>query len=177
MRNKLCGFFCFSFSLAGFLVWFLWKDVRGSVAPFVSVPGRDQDKIGDALELTVGDRFLELGCGNGDVLFRLAEERGVSGTGVELDPLLFVLVWVRARFTRQARVKILYGNLFDVDFSAYNKIYAYLMKRAYPRLKEKFARELRSGSIVVLAGWPLDDTSPGHTMQKEGETKFYVYRF
>jgi len=32
-----------------------------------------------------GSRVLDLGCGNGDLLSRLASEREVSGTGVEID--------------------------------------------------------------------------------------------
>lgn len=33
-----------------------------------------------------GARVLDLGCGNGDLLRHLVDERGCSGTGVEIDP-------------------------------------------------------------------------------------------
>jgi SAM-dependent methyltransferase len=161
------------------------------VAPFVAIPPDVRRKALDALELAPGDRVIELGCGRGDFLIQLARERGIFGTGIELDPLWFSISWIRTKFPllylfhmkqiedmkKGDGIQILYGNLFDMDLSGYTKVYAYLMKRAYPRLKEKFERELKPGSIVVLAGWPLDDQSDGHRIVKEGEERLFVYRY
>ncbi len=155
----------------------LLRDLRHSVAPHVAIPRDVSLKALAALEIKPNDRVLELGCGRARVLFDLAERSGIYGTGIELDPWLFLFTWIRARMRFGGRVKILYGNLFDLDLSSYNKVYGYLMKRAYPKLQEKFARELPSGSLVVLAGWPFEDTSSGHQIVKKGEERIYVYRY
>ncbi|MBN2289365.1 MAG: methionine biosynthesis protein MetW [Candidatus Glassbacteria bacterium] len=36
--------------------------------------------------ITPGSLVLDLGCGNGELLFRLVQSKGVRGQGVELDP-------------------------------------------------------------------------------------------
>ena len=51
------------------------------------------------------------------------------------------------------------------------------MKNSYPALKEKFSRELKSGSRVVVAGWPLDDTSLQHKIPEAGSGRFYTYDY
>ncbi len=178
----------FVLPVGGIVVWLLWRDVKKSVAPYVALPKDVRKNVIEALELKPGDRVIELGSGNGDFLLELSREHCVAATGIELDPLHFVISWLRVTlktyFGQMTQIglsssppRVLYGDFFAFDLSGYNKVYAYLMKRSYARLKEKFEHELRPGSIVVLAGWPLDETQGGHQIVRSGEERIFVYRY
>lgn len=57
---------------------------------------RDLDALVDALDPADGQRMIDLACGHGELLLRLAERADVQGTGVDLSP------WVLARAIAEA---------------------------------------------------------------------------
>lgn len=122
----------------------------------------------DLAALSPGDRFVDLGCGDGRVLLRAAQERGALVAGVELDPAL----------AAQARALLedngIAGTVIEADFADVfleaDVVFAYLspatLQRLIPRL-----RQLGTGARVVTTGYAV----PGWVATAEGGG-CYLYR-
>src|SRR3982751_238116 len=62
-------------------------------------------------DLKSGQTLLELGCGDGKVLIAAAQ-RGLHVVGYELNPLLFLVAWLRTRRYRK-QVRVVWGNFWS----------------------------------------------------------------
>lgn len=96
------------------------------------------------------DIIYDLGSGTGTALAVAAKEFGAKGVGIEIDPLRAFISSMLLRSNRLSdRVKIIRKNFFDVDISSATIIFAYLVPKALRKLKPKFLKELRKGTLLV----------------------------
>lgn len=107
-------------------------------------------------EIRPGQRFLDLGSGDGRVVF-LAALLGAHATGIEYDGTLHRLAeQARDRLahlvpTDRARLK--QGDFFKEDFSRYDVLFYYWGHGSFleKELLEKIAREMRGGEVAMVA--------------------------
>jgi SAM-dependent methyltransferase len=129
------------------------------------------ERIDEALRLAglrPGERLLDLGCGDGRVLLRAAEDFGAEVIGVELDPDLVAT----ARFVLEAAG--IEGTVLEADFEAVpleaDVVFAFLSPATLQRLRPRLAA-LPSTSRVVTTGYPV----PGWLPSDLGE-RVFLYR-
>jgi len=110
-----------------------------------------------------GTRFLDLGSGDGRVVF-LANVLGASATGIEWDAELFA-VSRRAQAALEDllaadRVRIVRGDFFDRPWSGYQVVYYFDSGSFHQgRLREKIRRELDPAAVFVV--YRPSDAFPG----------------
>lgn len=96
------------------------------------------------------DTVYELGSGDGTFLSIAAREFGAKGVGIEIDLLRYLFSKVRFKVNGQGKkVKIIRKNFHDVDISSASVIFVYLVPKALERLKPKFLKELKPGTLLV----------------------------
>ena len=129
------------------------------------------ERIDEALRLAglrPGERFLDLGCGDGRVLLRAGEAFGAEVIGVELDPGLAET----ARFVLDAAG--VDGTVLEADFETVpieaDVVFAFLSPATLQRLRPRLAA-LPAGARVVTTGYPV----PGWLPHDLGE-RVYLYR-
>jgi SAM-dependent methyltransferase len=111
-------------------------------------------------EVRPGRRFLDLGSGDGRVVF-LAAVLGADATGIEYDhPLHDIALEARRRLRRivpAGRVTLRQGDFFEEDVSRYDVIF-YFGDGTYlqDRMLAKLGREMRPGATLLLAHMPDD---------------------
>lgn len=115
-----------------------------------------------AERLPTGGKLLDLGCGLGGPLARLARLRpdGVLA-GVEAAPLNWLIA--RARLARHIPIHL--GNLWDCDLSAYDVVYAYLSPAPMPRLWQKARAEMRPGSLFISNSFGVPGVEPDEVVE------------
>lgn len=86
----------------------------------------------DLLDLKVGQTLLELGCGDGKVLVAAAE-RGYRAVGIELNPFLALIAWLRTRHYGD-RVQVIWGNYWRQPWPPADAVYVFLLDAFMPRL-------------------------------------------
>lgn len=107
--------------------------------------------------ITKKDVVYDLGCGDGTVLLRAAQDKGARGVGVDIDPLR---VWsartrlVLAGLTSQVTIRR--ENLFKTDIHEASVVVVYLIPKTLNRLEEKFRKELRPGTRIVSYIYHID---------------------
>lgn len=114
--------------------------------------------------LKQGEILYDLGCGDGRILITAARDFGAYAVGVELDE-------GRAKEAREKvsnlgledKVKVIHGNILDLDISPADVVTLYLTTSANEKLRPKMERELKPGTRVVshdftIPGWEISKT-------------------
>lgn len=126
----------------------------------------------DMLDLKPGQHLLELGCGDGVVLLAAAR-RGIRVTGIELNPLLVVVCYVRTwRYRHLVRVR--FGNYWNTkSWGEADAIFGFVL----PRLMSKLDATIegwRSGRSIRLASFAF--VIPGKQVERQSKGVF-LYRY
>ena len=104
--------------------------------------------------------FLDLGCGTGSVLHYL-DRRFAFGMfyGVETAPLPFIISWLRSKFW-QAEFVVIYKNMWQIDLSQYDVVYAFLSPQPMPQLWEKVQAEMRPDTLFISNSFAVPGVEP-----------------
>jgi hypothetical protein len=133
--------------------------VRGRVPLYLSSP---RAAVALAARLPEHAHLLDLGCGLGGPLARLATLRPDADLhGVESAPLN----WLIARLRLAGRARIRLGNLWDVDLSGHDVVYAYLSPAPMARLWLKARAEMRPGSLLVSNTFEVPGIEPDEVVE------------
>lgn len=150
------------------------------LAPEIPSPEKVAEKMLSAAELKPGETVYDLGCGDGRILFLAAGKFSAKAVGVELSPRLVKQAQEKAKdLGLQEQVKVIEGNLLEVDVSPADVVTLYLLRLANELLKPKLLKELKPGARVVshdyeIMGWKPDRVEKV-SVHKRPHT-IYVYR-
>lgn len=123
--------------------------------------------------ISAKDNIYELGCGDGTFLSTAAKEFGARGVGIEIDPLRFIISTLLIYFGGiRGRVKIIKKNFHDVNISDATAVFVYLVPKALQRLKPKFLKELRKGTLII--SFKYEANLPLEAYDKKN--KLYLYK-
>ncbi len=111
-------------------------------APYLPTLNRQVTSAIKLSGLKPGDTILELGCGDGRVLIEAAKA-GLHAVGYELNPILFIIAYLRTR-RYAGHIKVIYGNYWHKTWPPANAVYVFLI----PRLMQKLERKIRQEKLV-----------------------------
>lgn len=163
--------------LAGFALLFLvfWRTDKSRVPLYLS----NRPTAAALAELLPGRpcRVLDIGCGDGGLLRRLARARpDCRFVGIEYAPLPWLLAKLRCLGLANATVR--FGDFWDEPLAAYDLVYAFLSPAPMPRLWAKAGAEMARGALLVSNSFAV----PG--VEHEGlvrvadrrATRLHIYR-
>lgn len=105
---------------------------------------------------------LDIGCGDGGLLRRLARARpDAEFVGIEHAPLPWA--WARLRAIGRTNLHIRYGDFWRHPLAAYDMVYAFLSPAPMADLWQKAAAEMRPGTLLVSNSFAV----PGQTPERE----------
>ena len=140
-----------------------------STAPWIPSRKSTRDLL-RSLTIPNGSTLLELGCGDGRVLFDLARLHPHSQfIGYEISLPVFLLSYLRS-FTKR-NVTIRYRSIYNIKEKP-THIYIFLLPDAYARL-EKSLLNLSPGTIVYTNIWPLPNRLPNAVHVSTNSQKLY----
>lgn len=107
-------------------------------------------KIGELMKLEKGDRFIDIGSGDGRVLFVLGKHYpDVQFTGVELRKHLVWWSRLHVGIRKLKNVEIVQGDALKYDVSGYNKVFMYMMPGFLKQVIGKLEKDLQKGALVA----------------------------
>lgn len=143
----------------GLLLSLYWNVSRTRVPLFLSSRAAVR-AVADLLSQEQSFTFLDLGCGLGGVLSRLARARPAGRYyGIEAAPVPFLASRLRAALGAQS-CHITWGDFRNLDLGQYDVVYAYLSPAAMGDLWRKARREMRSGSLLISNGFAIPGVPP-----------------
>ncbi len=127
-------------------------------APYVPTSPAIVQTMCELGELKPGQKVMDLGCGDGTILIKAAKSYGTTGLGVELSPLVALFARIKTRMAgMQDKIKIIRGNMFDVELPEVDVVMMYLLPKATnkitARLKARYPH-----MIVISHGFELENT-------------------
>lgn len=120
---------------------------------------------------------VDLGCGHGGLLLRLAAARpDARFVGVEHAPLPWLAARLRA--VGCGNVAIRYGDLWRADLGQADVVYAFLSPAPMRRLWTKALGEQPAGALLVSNSFPVPDVAPWREVAvgDRRRTRLYCYR-
>lgn len=144
-------------------------------AGYQPTPRRSVEAMFRLAQVGPSDTLYDLGAGTGAVIFRAANELGATAVGVEVEPLRMLILRLRRRLSRaSARITLVWGNLYGLDFRPATVVAVFLWPEAMARLQPLLEQQLRAGSRVVSHYHPLPGYEPTAV---DAPTKVYLYRW
>jgi SAM-dependent methyltransferase len=143
-------------------------------AGYQPTPRKVADRMLDLASVTPEDVVYDLGAGTGGLMFRAAREGGARAVGVEVEPLRILILRARRRLGPAGeRIRLVWGDLFKLDYREATVVLLFLWPDAMGRLRPRFESELPKGARVVSHWHPV----PGWTPTVEDPNlRVYLYR-
>jgi len=146
-----------------------------SAAPWVPIKGTDAERILKLAEIKPGQKFYDLGCGDGRLVCSAARS-GAEAIGFEISLLPFLAAHIRRLFQKDRhKIRILFRDFWSADLSGADFVYFFLTPRIYPKLKVKLEQELKKGAKVIAFVWPIEGWQPIKVDIQKGRLAVYLY--
>jgi predicted RNA methylase len=154
------------------VIWLIWPLLIGAV--WVPTPRKVVRKMLQLASVGVDDILIELGSGDGRILFMAAKEFGARAIGIEADPvrLFWTLIWIRLKGLKDL-VSVLWGNFFKKDLSTASVVTIYQSTEINNKLKDKLLKELKPGTRVISHSFTFDGWEP---IKVDEDNKLYLYQ-
>lgn len=165
----LSGVLLFSFILISAFLGFLATRV-----PFVRSPKSDLQKAFQRLPLQDGQVFLDLGSGDGFVVFAAEELADVKARGYEQTLWTHVLAKWKAKL-KHSKAEFFQEDFFKVSWADADVIYCYLYPPLMPKIEAKFLAEAKPGARLVARDFPLPSLEPAEVMLFGARHEVFFY--
>jgi hypothetical protein len=133
-------------------------------APYLPTLGPQVAVALDLAALKRGDTLIELGCGDGKVLVAAAK-RGLNVVGYEINPLLFLICWLRTIKYRK-QVRIIWGDFWKKQWPPAEAVFTFLLPRYMEKLNKKVIQS--TDKSVKLVSFAFEIPSQVPAAQKDG---------
>ncbi|WP_322514358.1 class I SAM-dependent methyltransferase [Rhodopseudomonas palustris] len=162
--------------------------VLATGATIVSAPARTpdvhyvptpQNVVDRMLELTApkpGEYLIDLGSGDGRIPIAAAKRFGISGHGVDIDPVRITEAEANAKSAGvQDKVEFIQADLFETDISKADIVTLYLLQTLNAKLRPRLLNELRPGTRVVSHSFSMGDwTADRHETVGGRDVYFWI---
>lgn len=153
-----------------------WSSFRTQVPLFLSNPATAA-AVAALLPRERPARLLDLGSGTGSLLRPLARLRpDCSLEGIESAPAPYLLSALLAR--RQPNIAVARGDFFQIPWTDYDLVYAFLSPVPMDAVWRKARAELRPGALLVSNSFPVEDAEPEQIVDvtDRRRTRLYCYQ-
>jgi SAM-dependent methyltransferase len=145
-----------------------WAD-----APLFPTPRGALAGLAQRVQLPAGSQVLDAGCGLGDALLELGREYPQARlVGVECS---LPIAWA-ARWRCRGRAKVRRGDLWRVDWSAFDLVYLFQRPESMARAVAKAGAELKPGAWLASLEFEAGELRPTQVHICADRRRMWLYR-
>lgn len=118
--------------------------------------------------------LLDIGCGDGRLLLRLSQLLpDAQFVGVESAPVLYLIARWRCR--KQKNCTIHFGDFWNIDWSPYDVVFAFLSPEPMLRVWRKAGREMKSHAVLLSLAFSVPGIEESRLVPAQ-HFDMYLYR-
>jgi SAM-dependent methyltransferase len=174
------------------IILFIFASPKLSPIPYYPSNKKDKTLIIQALDIKNNEVIIDLGAGDGWVIFEAARQslaRGYSTrfVAVDINPILFLLMNIKRLFhPNKKNITIMRADFFSLEFwkkliSVHNSsftihnyvFYLYISPRLMDKTRTLILKNFPNASTVTYL-YPFKNIKPTKTLQ--GVKKIYIYQ-
>ena len=89
-----------------------------------------------------------------------------------------MIAWFRIHLSRGKNIQLHFGNIWDMDLSKFDVVYAFLSPVPMAQLFLKVRSEMRHGSLFISNSFEVPDEKPTEILQIDDrrKTKLLIWR-
>ncbi len=160
------GVICFFVFI--FTIYSVYAMFKG--APFVPTNNKSVQKMLELSNLKLGEKMIDLGSGDGRIVFAAAKTGAVC-LGLEINPVLCYWSKFKCFLKRSKNVKFKRINFWNYHLGEINVMFIYFIPGKMEQLQQKIMQEMKPGSRIISYSF----TFPNWQYQaKDG--KIYLYK-
>ncbi|CAN7996710.1 unnamed protein product [Ixodes hexagonus] len=164
-----------AFGIVAVTLPFLSPAFRRICLPYVPATDAQLRNVMSVLQKrTKRSGLVDLGSGDGRIVFEAAKLGFAPAVGVDLNPWLVAYSKARALITSSPKTYFLRTDLWKFGLSGFENVVIFGVQEMMPALERKLADELNSGAWVVACRFPLPTLKPSFT-QGTGIDTVWVY--
>jgi SAM-dependent methyltransferase len=170
--------------MAAFVLLLTLAVGAASSAPWVPTKKRDRETVIAALaedgKMLPGAVVYDLGCGDGAMLFALADAfPGIRARGYEIALPPLAAGWVRRALggEKYREVRMYWRDFFGKDVADADVVFVFSMPHMHAKMHAFLAKSLRDDATVVIEAWMLPGVPHERKVGGVGHAlPFYIYR-
>lgn len=148
--------------LLGSLIGISW--FAGTDAPYVATKTARIKKVLKLARIKKGQKFFELGSGDGRVVLEAAK-MGTDSFGIEQSLIRVFLSKWQAKKQNLPNAKFIHGNIFSVIAKTWQSnspdiVFIFLLPKGIEKLEPILKKELKKGSIVITQSFHFPNWKP-----------------
>jgi len=152
--------------------------VNALLSPMSKTPSKVLDEIADLMDPSKKDLFVDLGSGDGRLVFKMYERGHGKCLGYDISPLSIIYAnIVRAiRFPFQKEIVFDAQNVFKADISQATKVYCFLDEKSMGILGSKLEEFVKKGGEVYSYIYNIKGMRNEKKMILSNGKELYIYK-
>ncbi len=151
--------------------------VTAIIGPLSKTPNDVLDEIADLIDVKKKDTFLDLGSGDGRLVFKVYERYKCKCFGYDISPLLVIfsnlMRDIKFPFVKDIVFEI--QNIYKVDISKANKIYCFLDENSLRILRPRLEKFVKDGGVVYSYENGIKDMKGEKKVVLRNKKGLYIY--
>lgn len=128
--------------------------------PYVATDRNKIDTIIKFAQIKKGQTVVDLGSGDGRLLFAAAQE-GAYAIGYELNPLLIAITLIHTKLKGLSnQIDVRRQNLWKADLKVADAIFVYSLKRDIQKFEDFVYQNAQKGTRIVVNTNPFPNKQP-----------------
>jgi len=152
--------------------------VNALLSPMSKTPTKVLDEIADIIDPSKKDVFVDLGSGDGRLVFKMYERGHCKCFGYDISPLniIYANIIGTLKFPLHREVIFDAQNVFKADISKATKIYCFLDEKSMGILKPRLEEFVRNGGEVYSYMYNMKGIKNEKKMVLSNEKELYIYK-
>lgn len=144
--------------------------------PFVPTRKKILPLLEPHLKDRKGQLMVDIGCGDGKVLFWAEKKLGLKGRGFEIAPLPYLLSQI-SKYIRSSSVELRFANFFKQNLQDANLIFCYLFPELVEKAYDQAKKQCKPGTLFICNTFRPKQLEPVKIISDEtNKPYFYIYQ-
>jgi predicted TPR repeat methyltransferase len=161
--------------LGGFVLTLL---INAFLVPLFKTPKEVLSEIVDIMNPRKDDHLVDLGSGDGRLLFKAHRQSGCKCTGYDISPTMLIIARTKKflQFPLSKDFEFEAEDIFKVDLEKFTKVYCYLDEKSMQILAGKLKEFVKNGGEVYSYKYSVDNVENEMKMVLKNKQPLYIYR-